>query len=154
MRLSYVSIPFGRVSVFKGMLVLLEVKLSSGIMSFHPLWAGLSFQSQGGIPHARPGMAGPGLTFPSPLGGSQFSKQPDDVLLLLHPVPVVSIPFGRVSVFKVIGGQMVDLILQGFHPLWAGLSFQSEIVGVLRERLGRTYVSIPFGRVSVFKADS
>ena len=64
---------------------------------FHPLWAGLSFQSEALCDRR----SRAGDRFPSPLGGSQFSK----------PQPAL----GR----KPRG-------FLGFHPLWAGLSFQRE----------------------------
>ena len=62
--------------------------------------------------------------FPSPLGGSQFSKPGDDRRHHEGSI-MVSIPFGRVSVFKVDYLNRVAVEDVGFHPLWAGLSFQS-----------------------------
>ena len=44
-----------------------------------------------------------------------------------------------------------ELRSQGFHPLWAGLSFQSKLDDMGYSISWGTEVSIPFGRVSVFK---
>ena len=100
-----VSIPFGRVSVFKEKLARGTERWLDFLKSFHPLWAGLSFQRRYNIS--------------------------------IVPEEYVSIPFGRVSVFKVSQKRTVmsQIDSQGFHPLWAGLSFQRH--GVTRFSSGR-----------------
>jgi len=42
--------------------------------------------------------------------------------------------------------------MASFHPLWAGLSFQRNNKNLIAEVARMAPVSIPFGRVSVFKA--
>ena len=118
--LRLVSIPFGRVSVFKGSLT----------------WAWLSVLCR----------------FPSPLGGSQFSKS---LLKFQHPpMPMFPSPLGgsQFSKPQPPRGLHPGAFYFSFHPLWAGLSFQSgpEHRPILPGRV--EVVSIPFGRVSVFKA--
>ena len=138
-----------------------QIDRMASVASFHPLWAGLSFQR---IAHAYCPFYD-GLLFPSPLGGSQFSKTEPNSLWALdfstfgfHPLWAglsfqsrlsiasqwdahcqVSIPFGRVSVFK--GG--VEVInwaarVAGFHPLWAGLSFQRNARRIGRKRMAKS----------------
>ena len=117
---------------------------------FHPLWAGLSFQ-RNDAPY-QPVIRAL-IEFPSPLGGSQFSKASRGRGRSLDRSLRVSIPFGRVSVFKATGGPSRSSSPRtGFHPLWAGLSFQSREQYPQPACAFLLLVSIPFGRVSVFKA--
>ena len=120
-------------------------------MSFHPLWAGLSFQSQRRLMAMALAYKG----FHPLWAGLSFQREVARTAPDLVRRVGVSIPFGRVSVFKGrIGNTFLNSIVsRSFHPLWAGLSFQSDKIETIPAVImNRGLVSIPFGRVSVFKA--
>ena len=97
------------------------------LICFHPLWAGLSFQSP---VWAYAALAAYAAGFHPLWAGLSFqSRQSTGLSRQKCPTLYVSIPFGRVSVFKAHGRAEGILQLKRgcFHPLWAGLSFQRKI---------------------------
>ena len=112
---------------------------------FHPLWAGLSFQSRVGPSRSKWRRSS---SVSIPFGRVSVFKVAFDGLSNFAE-HVVSIPFGRVSVFK--GCKMRDAltILWMFPSPLGGSQFSKGNNALARHP--RFSVSIPFGRVSVFK---
>ena len=90
------------------------------------------------------------IRFPSPLSGSRFSKQKLDHESDHESDHKVSIPFKRVSVFKVLSLMRQKRGWQGKFPSpLSGSRFSKWSFTGRRESAKQ--VSIPFKRVSVFK---
>ena len=113
---SQVSIPFGRVSVFK------EMRAESDANGWRNLVVSIPFGRVSVFKACRIARLArnlkPRLMFPSPLGGSQFSKA-------APLAPPGGVALGNIS---------------RFHPLWAGLSFQRE--GAMRNYI-ETCIKFP-----------
>ena len=68
--------------------------------------------------------------FPSPLGGSQFSKEDPERVRVVDDKGQFPSPLGGSQFSKWAFSSMAAYLAAylRFHPLWAGLSFQSRLI--------------------------